>query len=115
MPTYNTITLTALNVGRSRASAGIRYSGPRSRHLGQHPPDVLLDPPDLALDLLQRARRRVAVEVAIEVDLVADKADLPVFGVALGCVDPGVGNVGPDFTFEEGFDALREWHALRIT
>src|SRR3972149_4366872 len=84
-----------------------------ARYLGQHPQDVLLDPPDLSLDLLQRARRRVAVEVAVEVDLVTDEADLAVFGVALGCVEPGVGDVRPDLAIEECLDALGQRHALR--
>ena len=42
-----------------------------------------LDAADVGLDLLQRARRLVAVEVAVEVDLVADEADLAVLRVAL--------------------------------
>ena len=55
-----------------------------SCHLGQHPHDVRLDGADVGLDLLQRAGRGVAVEVAVEVDLVADDADLAVLLVAPG-------------------------------
>ena len=43
-----------------------------SRHLSQQLQDVLLDCLDVRFDLLQRARRRVLVEVAVERNLVAD-------------------------------------------
>src|SRR5690606_27100103 len=68
--------------------------GARPRHLCQHSHDVALNGPDLSFDLLEGARRLVAVEVAIEVDLVADDADAAVLRVALPGVDPGVGHVG---------------------
>src|SRR5690606_3224675 len=49
-----------------------------------------------------------AVEVAVEVDLVADDADPAVLRVALAGVDPGVRYVGPHLALEEGADAGRD-------
>lgn len=76
--------------------------------------DVLLDGLDVNLDLLQRPRRRVLVEVAVEVDLVADAPDLVVLVVAFIGVDLGAGDVGRHLTLEESLDALRERHALGV-
>src|SRR6266540_6072430 len=86
----------------------------RARHLGQHPEDVPLDPTDVSLDLLQRAGWRVAVEVAVEVDLVAHDPDLAVFRVPPARVDPGVLHVRFHLALEEGLDALRERDVLSV-
>src|SRR5690606_8135850 len=59
------------------------------------------------LDLLERSRRLVAIEVAVEVDLVADDAHMAVTLVPLAGVDPRVGDVGPDLAVEELADARR--------
>src|SRR5713226_7089630 len=74
----------------------------------EHPNDVRLDTADVCLDLLQRARRLVAVEVAVEVDLVANKSDLALLRIALCRVDPGVGHVRPHLAVEEILDRLGE-------
>jgi len=52
----------------------------RGRHFTQHPDDFLFNLPDVAIDLLQRTRRVIAVEI----DLVANDAHLPIPGVASG-------------------------------
>jgi hypothetical protein len=76
-----------------------------ARHLRQHPNNVALDGADVCLDLLDGPGRSVTVEIGVEVDLVADKADPAVLGVTLAGVDPGVRYMGPDLAFEEGADA----------
>src|SRR6266508_5955376 len=91
-----------------------RVSRSRARHLGQHPEDVPLDPTDVSLDLLQRAGWRVAVEVAVEVDLVAHDPDLAGLGVPPARVDPGVRDVRLHLALEESLDALRERDVLRV-
>jgi len=83
-------------------------------HLGQHPHDVLLDLQDVGLDLFQWTRRGVALEVTIEVDLVADEAHLAILLVAPGLVDPGVRHMGLHLAIEERFDALVERNALGV-
>ena len=87
---------------------------PSPRHLGEHPQDVLLDAPDVGLNLLQRARRSVAIEIAVEIDLVADDPDLAIFFIALRSINPRVRDVRPDLAIEEGLDALGERHALGV-
>ena len=52
----------------------------------------LLDRFDVCLDLFERARRLIFVEVAVEVDLVTDLPDLAIFVVAHRFIDPRVGN-----------------------
>src|SRR3990172_9681031 len=84
-------------------------------HLRKHTYNVLLNLANASLDLLQWAGRSVAVEVAIEVDLIADDADLAILLVALPGVDPSIGNVRPHLPLEECLDALRQWHALGVT
>src|SRR5688572_24090616 len=81
------------NISASNAQVPMFYLLRRisSRHLGQHLQNVLLDVSNIGLDLLERARRGVAVEVAVEVDLVADETDFTILLVVLGCIDPGVG------------------------
>ena len=70
---------------------GVSHSGaPRccqvtSRRSGLHQ-IVLLECPDIRLDRLQRTRRLVTIEVAVERDLIAD--------LGLGFVDPRVGTCG---------------------
>src|ERR1700674_5360476 len=93
-PTSVTVAIALLLARPSPVSHdGLNFLGssgnPCACHLGQHLQDVLLDRADMRLDLLQRAGRRVAVEVAVEMDLVADDATFPVLGIALLCVDPG--------------------------
>src|ERR1051325_817629 len=74
--------------------------------LRQHPQNVFLDRADFGLNLLQWTRRRVAIEVAVEVDFVTDQADLLVLGVALGGVYPRVGDVRPHLAIEESLDGF---------
>src|SRR5438093_6115248 len=97
-----------------------------SRDVAEHLQDLLLQHPDVGLDLIERPRRRVLVEVTREADLVADLADQFIPVVAHGHVDPGVRHVGRDLAFEEGPDAVQDavliggisggvqGHALRI-
>ena len=79
-------------------------SGP---HVLQHLQDVVLNGLDIRLDLRDGPGRFVAVEIAVEVDLVPDQADVSVLVVALGCVDPGVGDVGFHLAVEECLDVGR--------
>jgi hypothetical protein len=76
------------------------------RHLAQQSHDLPLHLLQLGVDLSQRTRRHVLVEVAVEVDLVADDADLAVLAVTLALVDPGIGYVGCDLTGEVVGDGL---------
>ena len=85
-----------------------------SCHFPEHGHDILLDRLDVGLGFRQRPRRPVLVEVAVEVDLVADDADLPVLRVTAVGVDPSVGNVGFHLALEEGLDALRQGHAFGV-
>jgi len=57
----------------------------------------------LSVDLLQRARWFILVEMSVERYLVADDADLLVSLIGLAVVDPGVGDVRGDFFFKIGF------------
>src|SRR5690606_8437862 len=82
------------------------------RHLRQRRHEVGLDGADVGLDLLERAGRLIAVEVAVEVDLVADEADASVLRVPLRGVDPGVWHVRPNLAVEESSNARR--NALRV-
>ena len=59
-------------------------------------------------------RRLVAVEVAVEVDLVADDADLAVLLVADGSVDPSIRDVRLHLPLEERLHVLAERHVLGI-
>lgn len=86
----------------------------RGRHFTQQSNDILFNPPDVAIDLFQRARRVIPVDLAVEIDLVANDAHLPIPGVALGLVDPGIGEVGRDLSCEEGVHILRQRHALGV-
>src|SRR5512146_934879 len=61
--------------GNCRRSHTSSRPGVSSRYLGQRPHDVFLDRPNVGLVLLKRAGRGVSVEVAVEVDLVANDAD----------------------------------------
>src|SRR4029453_2403552 len=85
-----------------------------SRHFGGHPDDVRLDGADVGLDLLQRAGWGVAVEVAVEVDLVSDDADLAIPLVAPGRVDPGVGDVRLYLPLPESFHPPRGGGGLGV-
>src|SRR5262245_52479839 len=80
-----------------------RYS---LRHLLQQPHDLLLRLLQLRVDLFQRPRRRVLVEVAVEVDLVAY--------FVLATVHPGVGYMGPYLALEVGDDVVLERHVLEV-
>ena len=74
-------------------------SRPRSlENLPQHSLNFRLQRPDLGLDLRQRPRRLVPVEVPGEGDLVAD--------LRLLLVDPGVGDVRQDLALEVGVDVV---------
>src|SRR5260221_9139446 len=82
------------NLGACTHVPRFRHSGGGSPcHFGEHPDDVPLDGADVGLDLLQGPRRGVAVEVAGEVDLVADQAHLSVLWVALRRIDSVIGPV----------------------
>src|SRR5437764_7049765 len=84
------------------------------RHFRQHANDVALDAADVGFDLFQRPRRLIAVEIAVEVDLVADETDLAIFRVTLAGVDPRVRDVGLHLALEERLDPFGEGHALGI-
>ena len=62
---------------------------------------------DIGFDLPERARWLIPIEVAVEVDLVADQANLSVPVIALRYVDPSIGNVRLDLALKEGVDAGR--------
>ena len=96
------------------ATADIRcHPGLPDRHVLQHLQDVFLDGLDVGFDLLERPGWNVAVEVAVEVDLVADVTDQAVLAVAPGGVDPGIGHMGLDLALEEGADTGR--HPLAVS
>ncbi len=63
--------------------------------------DILLDHQYLGVDLFERPRRGVAIEVAVEVDLVANKSDAGVLWVAFTGIDPGIRHMGFHLAFEE--------------
>ena len=75
---------------KRRVSLGRR----RSRDLAQHPNDVRFDALDVGLYIFQRTGRGVSVEVPVEVDLVADNANLAVPGIALGSSIQASGTCG---------------------
>src|SRR5713226_8624225 len=85
-----------------------------SGHLVQHGQDILLQELDIGFDFFQRARRLVLVEVAVEVDFVADSADFAISVVADGGVDPGIGDVGLNFALEKRPDIFIERHILGV-
>src|SRR5262249_40677595 len=49
-------------------------NNPRSCYLREHPHDSPLSVANLGLDLLERTRRLVAIEIAVKVDFVADES-----------------------------------------
>ena len=70
-----------------------------SGHLAQQFQDIAFEGFNVGFDFFQGARRLIRVEVAVEVDFVADFADLVIFVVANGGVYPGIGDCGLDFAF----------------
>jgi hypothetical protein len=74
-------------VGISAVNADIisqdRRDAPDPRYLREHLQNLACDQTDISLDLLQRPRGNVSIEVAIEVDLIADRPDEPVLVIAL--------------------------------
>src|SRR5205814_2002382 len=70
----------------------------------EHHEDFAFEFLDVGLDDLQRARRLVTVEVAVEWDFVSN--------LSLGGVNPRVGHVGEHLALEVFFDALLERHSL---
>ena len=90
------------NVGNTLVNADIFC-----RHAFQHLQNVRLDSLDIGFDLSERARRLIPIEIAVEVDLVADQADLPVPVIALRRVDPSIGNMRLDLALKKGADAGR--------
>ena len=60
----------------------------------------------ICVNLFQRARRRVLIEMAVEVDLVAD--------FVLATVHPSVGHMRPHLALEIGVDVVLKWHILEI-
>ena len=67
---------------------------PGPRHLRQHAHNVFLDLAHVSLDVFERSRRLVLVEVPVEVDLVAYDTDLAILLIPLVRIDPSVGR-GP--------------------
>src|SRR3972149_8923598 len=107
------VTRKCRQLARNRTSAAGRKCrhllGRRpSGYLRQHAQDVFLDPPDFGLNFFERAGRRVAVEVAVEVDLVADKADAAVLWIDPAGIGPGVRHGGFDLTVEKVADTGRD-------
>ena len=84
-------------------------------HLPQHRHNLRAQPIQIGVDGRQVARGIVFVEVAVEGDLVADAADLPVAGVTLAGVDPGIGHMGEHFTAEIGVDVFFERYIFCVT
>ncbi len=83
-------------------------------HLLEHIENVPLDLADVFVDFRDRARRLVGVEVAVEVDLVANLADALVLFVGEVRVDPGVRGVGQDFALEVIVDVGAERDVFKI-
>lgn len=84
------------------------------RHLLQQPSNLGLQRLQLGINLLQRARRDVAVEIAVEVDLIADTANLAIAGVAVALIHPGIGHEGRDLARDVVLPILLERHQLVI-
>jgi hypothetical protein len=78
---------------RTQSSADVAYER-ASSHLGQHADHIAFDSTDIGFDLLQRTGRRVTVEVAVEIDLIADDADLTVSRIALAVSIQASGTCG---------------------
>src|SRR5437867_3571975 len=85
-----------------------------SGNLGQHSHNAFLNRANVRLDLFERARWCVLVEVAIEIDLVADNADLTILLVSFRGVDPGVGDVGFHLSLEKRLDTFGKRNTLGI-
>src|SRR5262249_49318244 len=68
--------------------------------------DLAFKRTNITLDLLERSRRFVAIEVPVERDLVAD--------LDLLAVDPGVGDMWQDLAAEVILDALLQRHDLGV-
>jgi hypothetical protein len=76
----------ARNVGTFPARVDVLpqlWPGARPGDLRQHPHDVALDGADIGFDILEGTGRDVAVEIAVEVDLVADDATRPSCAICL--------------------------------
>src|SRR5690242_2407377 len=72
-----------------------------ARNLAQHSYDFALDGANVALDLFQGARGHIVVEVAVEVDLVADTSNPAVLWIPLVEVNPRLRHVGTYLPIEE--------------
>jgi hypothetical protein len=62
--------------------------------LRKHPHDVAFGIANLGLDFFKRTRRLVAVEIAVEIDLVADQPDLLVLRIPLFRIGQASGTCG---------------------
>src|SRR5579884_757279 len=76
------------------------------RHLPQQPQNLLFRPLQIRVNLFERARRRVFIEVPVEVDLVAN--------LILRAVHPSIWNVRFQFALEIGINVLFERDILEI-
>ena len=83
-------------------------------HLRQQLHDLPAHLVQVRINLLQRPRRHVLVEVPVEGDLIADDAHQPVLRIGLGLVDPGIGYVGQHFTLEVIVDVFAQRHVLVV-
>jgi hypothetical protein len=83
-------------------------------HLLEHFENVLFDLADVLVDFRDGAGRLVGIEVAVEIDFVADLADSFVLFVGEVRIDPGVRGVGQDFAFEVVEDVGAERDVFEI-
>ncbi len=63
---------------------------PGPSYLSQHPHDVFFDGADVCFDLFELPWWNVFIKAAVEVDFIADDANLIVFLIAFRDVSPGV-------------------------
>src|SRR5262245_47558313 len=70
---------------------------------------------DIRFYFPERSRWLIRVEVAIEIDLVADFPNSLVFLVTNRSIDPGIRNVWYHLTLEKGLDIFLEWNIFSIT
>src|SRR5690554_6205482 len=80
--------------------------------------DHLLDPVrallQVSIDLFQRPRRRELIEVPVKRNLEAHDTYFTIFLIALGLINPGVGDMWLHFPLKVVVHGLCEWHVLIV-
>ena len=84
-------------------------------HFSQHSDNVLFHCTDVGFNDLQGTWRLIAIEIAVEVDLVTHDDDLAIFFVSLGRIDPGVQDVMLHLPLKERLDVLAQWQTLGVS